>query len=122
MSKSLVPYLRYDDLVAANIVGSWTQLGRMIERDGFPPGIRLTPNIRAWRLDEIETWLSARPVERKIVPKSPGRPRKPPRKRTELERLAAREGMAWEMKTLKRLQETKNDAASKKAEKRNTDQ
>ena len=28
----------------------------------------LSPNIRAWRLDEIKTWLETRPVERKPVP------------------------------------------------------
>jgi len=31
-----------------------------IEREGFPPGIKLAANTRAWPEDEIEQWLAAR--------------------------------------------------------------
>src|SRR5262249_10273946 len=61
-------YVRYVDLVAAGIVRSWTQLVRLIDDKGFPAGQLLSPNIRAWRLDLVERWLSARPGERKPVP------------------------------------------------------
>jgi hypothetical protein len=40
----------------------------MIDGGGFPPGMMLSPNIRAWRLDEIELWLSSRPTARKVSP------------------------------------------------------
>src|ERR1700730_3065142 len=70
----LIPWVRYADLVEANITRSWTQLLRMIDHEGFPPGIMLSPNIRAWRLDEIEAWLARRPTPRKIPPPA-SRPR-----------------------------------------------
>ena len=40
----------------------------MIDELGFPPGILLSPNIRAWRLDDVLAWLDARPSERKEAP------------------------------------------------------
>ena len=61
-------FLRFKNLVAANIVGSWTQLLRMIEDDGFPVGIMLGANTRVWRLDAVQTWLDSRPTARKIPP------------------------------------------------------
>ena len=64
---ALPVYIRYRDLVAANIVGSWTQLLRMIEEEGFPTGQLLSPNVRAWRKDLVEQWLSKRPTGRKVV-------------------------------------------------------
>jgi predicted DNA-binding transcriptional regulator AlpA len=61
-------YIRYDDLEAAGIAKNWPTLTRLIEEEGFPRGVMLSPNIRAWRLDEIKAWLATRPVERKSVP------------------------------------------------------
>jgi hypothetical protein len=61
-------FVRYEDLVAAGFVGSWTQLLRMVAAEGFPAGTMLSANVRAWRLDEIEQWLAARPSARKIMP------------------------------------------------------
>jgi hypothetical protein len=55
-------YVRFRDLRAAGIVHSWAQLGRMVNDEGFPTGILLGPHSRAWRIDEIETWLASRPV------------------------------------------------------------
>jgi hypothetical protein len=66
--RRLTPWVRYTDLVEANIVGSWTQLLRLIDYEGFPVGAMLSPNIRAWRLDHIEEWLASRPTARKIPP------------------------------------------------------
>jgi predicted DNA-binding transcriptional regulator AlpA len=42
-------------------VNNWTTLLRWIETEGFPPGILLGPNSRAWYEDEIEAWLANRP-------------------------------------------------------------
>jgi len=57
-----VKLLRFSDLKARGIVGNWVTLLRWIEREGFPPGIKLGPHSRAWREDEIEAWLSSRPA------------------------------------------------------------
>jgi hypothetical protein len=54
---------RFNDLKQRRIVESRAQLKKMVERDGFPPGFILTPQIRAWRADEIEQWLASRPTE-----------------------------------------------------------
>jgi predicted DNA-binding transcriptional regulator AlpA len=67
-AKATLPvYIRFRDLVVANIVGSWTQLLRLIEEQNFPPGRMLSRNVRAWRKDEVEQWLSDRPTGRKVV-------------------------------------------------------
>ena len=63
------------DLVAAGFVGSWTQLLRMIDDEGFPAGTMLSANVRAWRLDELEAWLASRPSARKAVPPDAVHPR-----------------------------------------------
>jgi hypothetical protein len=60
MSKGL---LRFRDLQARNIVQSWTQLKRLIDLYGFPPGRMISPNIRVWREDEIDAHLESCPVE-----------------------------------------------------------
>jgi predicted DNA-binding transcriptional regulator AlpA len=61
-------YVRYCDLQAAGIAGSWEQLYRLIDQQSFPPGVMLSANTRAWRLDEVEQWLASRPIQRKKVP------------------------------------------------------
>jgi hypothetical protein len=61
-------FVRYTDLVAANIVGNWTTLLRLIDDEGFPPGVMIGPNMRAWRLDDVEEWLASRPSARKTMP------------------------------------------------------
>lgn len=68
-------FVRYADLEAAGLVGSWTQLLRMIDDEGFPPGTLLSANVRAWRLDELEGWLESRPSARKAVPPDAVHPR-----------------------------------------------
>lgn len=67
-ARSLPRFVRYRDLFEAGLVASWTQLNTMIDELGFPPGILLSPNIRAWRLDDVLAWLDARPSERKEAP------------------------------------------------------
>src|SRR5262245_60234744 len=66
--RRLPVYVRFHDIQAAGIAGSWTQLNRLIDEEGFPVGCMLSPNIRAWKLAEVEAWLATRPTERKSVP------------------------------------------------------
>jgi hypothetical protein len=63
----LPPYCRFRDLRAAGVAGTWQQLGRMIDAQGFPPGQLLSPNVRVWKVEEINRWLEARPTARKVI-------------------------------------------------------
>jgi hypothetical protein len=63
----LPTYVRYHDLRAAGIVSNWPQLYNLVDDYGFPEGVMLSPNTRAWRVEDIEHWLASRPVERKKV-------------------------------------------------------
>jgi predicted DNA-binding transcriptional regulator AlpA len=50
----------------------------MIEHHQFPPGIMLSPNVRAWTVDEVQQWLANRPSQRKVPPPlKPGSKRGP---------------------------------------------
>jgi predicted DNA-binding transcriptional regulator AlpA len=74
----LTRYVRYRDLVTAGVVRNWPTLLRLIDVEGFPAGIMIGPNSRAWALHEVEAWLDARPSARKIVnPAHKPRSRKP---------------------------------------------
>jgi predicted DNA-binding transcriptional regulator AlpA len=53
-------YLRFHDLVARGILNNRTTLSRWIKRYGFPPGILIGPNTRAWDAVEVERWLAER--------------------------------------------------------------
>jgi predicted DNA-binding transcriptional regulator AlpA len=66
--RQLPVYVRFRDISAAGIARNWPTLTRLIQEDDFPPGVMLSPNIRAWKLVEIEQWLERRPVERKQTP------------------------------------------------------
>jgi len=61
-------FVRFRDIRAAGIATSRQQLNRLIDEDGFPVGIMLSPNIRAWKIADVEAWLEKRPTERKGVP------------------------------------------------------
>jgi predicted DNA-binding transcriptional regulator AlpA len=65
---ALPVFVRYRDIKASGIAASWQQLNRLIDEANFPRGIMLSPNIRAWKVDDIRAWLEARPSERKGVP------------------------------------------------------
>lgn len=52
--------VRFADMKERGIVTNWPTLLRWIDREGFPSGIKLGPNTRAWTEDEIEAWLEAR--------------------------------------------------------------
>jgi hypothetical protein len=60
-------YVRFVDLKAAGIVGSWMQLRRLIEIEGFPRGVMLAANSRAWPLRDVQMWLDSRPTDAKPV-------------------------------------------------------
>jgi hypothetical protein len=60
-------YVRFHDLRAAGIVSNWPQLYNLINDYGFPAGVMLSPNIRAWNVDVVRAWLDGRPTERKKV-------------------------------------------------------
>jgi hypothetical protein len=73
--KHLPVYIRYSDLVVANIVRNWPSLQRLVAEENFPPGRLFGPNTRAWTVDEVQAWLAARPTARKIVPITARHPR-----------------------------------------------
>jgi predicted DNA-binding transcriptional regulator AlpA len=56
--------LRFRDLKARGIVRNYPTLKRWQEKQGFPRGVLLGENTRAWREAEIEAWLASRPSER----------------------------------------------------------
>jgi predicted DNA-binding transcriptional regulator AlpA len=65
--QALPIFIRYADLCAAGIISNWTTLRRLIDDEGFPSGVMIGPNTRAWRLDEVEAWLAGRPIARKPI-------------------------------------------------------
>jgi predicted DNA-binding transcriptional regulator AlpA len=54
--------LRFADLKRMGIVSNWQTLGRRIRDQGFPPGIKLGPNTRAWPQDQVMDWVASRPA------------------------------------------------------------
>jgi hypothetical protein len=65
--ETLPVYCRYKNLIAAGVVTNWPQLIRMIDLEGFPAGVWLSSNIRAWEIAQVRHWLSTRPTARKKV-------------------------------------------------------
>lgn len=61
--------LRFRDLKERQIVLSWPQLRRMVRDYGFPAGLLLGPNTRAWPEEEVEQWLACRPTAPKPDPR-----------------------------------------------------
>ncbi len=57
-------FLRFADLKARGVVGNWMTLKRWIDRENFPPGIKLGPNTRAWDEALVAEWLAGRPSGR----------------------------------------------------------
>jgi predicted DNA-binding transcriptional regulator AlpA len=57
--------LRFADLKARGIVKNWMTLKRWIEKEGFPPGIKLAANTRAFPEDDVMQWLATRPAGNK---------------------------------------------------------
>jgi hypothetical protein len=74
-------WVRFAWLKRHGIVDSWPQLKNLREKYKFPVGRMLSPNVRAWDLEnEIEPWLASLPVEgpplRGAAKARRGRPRK----------------------------------------------
>lgn len=67
---ALLPvYVRLRHLIKAGICGNLMHLQRMIDCEGFPVGTKLSRNVRAWRIDEVQAWLASRSSERKPAPR-----------------------------------------------------
>jgi hypothetical protein len=73
---ALKPRLRFKDLKAAGITDSWTQLAHLVDDYGFPPGKKLSPNVRSWTVEEVAAWVEGRPSYRKVMPETARRPRR----------------------------------------------
>jgi predicted DNA-binding transcriptional regulator AlpA len=58
----MIRFLRFKDLQARGIINSWPMLKRRVERDGFPVGVMVGPNQRAWIEAEVEKWIRSRPT------------------------------------------------------------
>jgi predicted DNA-binding transcriptional regulator AlpA len=67
IATSLPRFVRFKDLRAAGIVDNWPTLLRLVDQQNFPEGVLLSPNIRAWNIDDVQKWLESRPTERKII-------------------------------------------------------
>jgi hypothetical protein len=53
--------VRFEDLKQAGLVRDWSAVNRLINHEGFPPGILLSRNKRVWREADVIAWLAARP-------------------------------------------------------------
>jgi hypothetical protein len=54
----------------------------MMAAEGFPEGVMLSANVRAWPLDQVERWLASRPAAKKKVTPFRGRRRHHEREQT----------------------------------------
>ena len=55
-------FLRFNDLKQRNIVRNWPTLVRLMNQQGFPTGIRIGAQARAWEEAEVEAWLETRRI------------------------------------------------------------
>ena len=55
-------FLRFNDLKQRNIVRNWPTLVRLMNQHGFPTGIRISAQARAWEESEVEAWLETRRI------------------------------------------------------------
>ena len=60
MDKPNIQLLRFADLKEAQVVTNWPQVGRLIEKQGFPSGFLLSPGCRVWDASEVEALLRGR--------------------------------------------------------------
>ncbi len=58
-------YLRFRDLVERGIIRNRVTLGRWIRDQGFPAGVLLGPNSRAWPEADVDAWLASRRPEQR---------------------------------------------------------
>jgi len=76
--------VRFEDLRQRGIVTTWAGLRHLQVHAGFPLGRLLGPSSRAWTIDEVNAWLTSRPVE------PSGRPKNAPQDRLKLAMPGAR--------------------------------
>jgi predicted DNA-binding transcriptional regulator AlpA len=53
-------YLRQRDLLSHYLPFSATTLWRKIKQGDFPAPVKLSPGIAAWRLSDVNDWLSSK--------------------------------------------------------------
>jgi predicted DNA-binding transcriptional regulator AlpA len=51
---------RFKHLQEQGVVDNWPTLLRWIDKEGFPPPIKLGPNTTAFDLDAVESWVASR--------------------------------------------------------------
>jgi hypothetical protein len=66
-ARGLPVFIRFKNLKAAGIVENWPHLLTLIEQQNFPAGTMLSPNVRAWNIEDVRQWLATRPTDRKVV-------------------------------------------------------
>jgi predicted DNA-binding transcriptional regulator AlpA len=66
-ARGLPVLIRFRNLKAAGIAENWPHLLALIEKQNFPTGVMLSPNIRAWNVQDVRQWLATRPIDRKVV-------------------------------------------------------
>jgi predicted DNA-binding transcriptional regulator AlpA len=59
-----VTMLRFNDLKRLGLAPTYAVLRRRVANEGFPEGVWLSQNVRAWSLASIEAWIASRPSER----------------------------------------------------------
>jgi predicted DNA-binding transcriptional regulator AlpA len=59
----MTTYLRFNDLVARGILRNRTTLSRWQKQLGFPAGVLIGPNTRAWTAESIEKWCTERATQ-----------------------------------------------------------
>jgi len=74
---SSLRFLRYRDLVNRGIVNNRVTLTNWIDKRGFPPGILLGPNTRAWVEAEVLAWIKLQPTDVKALGNRRGRNARP---------------------------------------------
>jgi hypothetical protein len=57
---SVPTLLRFCDLKERGVVRNRTQLGRLVDKAGFPAGFHLTANTRVWDETEVLEWIRSR--------------------------------------------------------------
>ena len=60
-------YLRFSDLAERGILRNRATLSRWIQELGFPRGVLLGPNTRAWTEEEVDARLAVRAAERGVA-------------------------------------------------------
>ena len=62
----LPQFVKFADLREAGICATYPALRLLVEQHGFPVGRWFGANTRVWTVDEVMTWLAARPSERPV--------------------------------------------------------